>query len=120
MQDTDPRNRNKTSEQSKNSSKETKQDKIKEEDYDKDQSGLLTYEQAPDWIRSSMYLTTGYRPGHTGCCAVTGSVFSLHNETVNIWTHGLPIIIFVIYSYGVLAEVIEYYDSIKGKLHPII
>eukprot|EP01126_Amoeba_proteus_P027220 TRINITY_DN2702_c0_g1_i1.p1 TRINITY_DN2702_c0_g1~~TRINITY_DN2702_c0_g1_i1.p1 ORF type:complete len:293 (-),score=16.84 TRINITY_DN2702_c0_g1_i1:81-959(-) len=45
--------------------------------------------EAPPWVLGNPYLTTGYRKqlSPRGCLK---SVFQLHNETVNIWTHLVP------------------------------
>lgn len=47
---------------------------------------LLYSEIAPKCSRSAVILT-GFRPESAHTTACLASVFSLHNETVNIWTH---------------------------------
>ena len=88
---------------------------INDEDLDIQDDQLLAYDQVPKWLRASIYLTVGYRPGNTGCCHVTGSAFSLHNETVNIWTHAIPIIVLPIYSYHLVTNLISEYNLNKSN-----
>jgi hypothetical protein len=45
---------------------------------------LFGFNQIPEWLRASQFITHGYRQGNQGCCCVTGSLFSWHNETINI------------------------------------
>lgn len=47
---------------------------------------LLTFNNIPDFLRDNEYITTGYRANWS--LKDTGiSLFQLHNETFNIWTH---------------------------------
>lgn len=57
---------------------------------------LLSYDEIPEWYRENEHIRYGYRP-------VSGSVrtsFSswkyLHNETVNIYSHLIPALVFVL------------------------
>lgn len=43
----------------------------------------------PHWLRDNDYIVKGYRPPLPSIRACFNSIFRLHNETVNIWTHGL-------------------------------
>ena len=40
------------------------------------------------------YILTGYRINYQPWKAILGSIFQWHNETMNIWTHGLGFIIY--------------------------
>ena len=55
-------------------------------------SELLTVEEVPDFLKE-ISITSGYRActGYHGCIK---SIFKLHNETVNIWTHLLGFVFF--------------------------
>jgi len=54
---------------------------------------LLKYDEAPEYQRSNPYIRTGYRaPQKISQCL--RSVLSLHNETMNIWTHLVGFITF--------------------------
>lgn len=46
-------------------------------------------EDAPQYIQDNEYIETGYRIEHTSCFPVTKSLCTVHNESVNVWTHML-------------------------------
>ncbi len=52
---------------------------------------LLSRDQIPPHLRFNRYVLRHYRPQQDwlGC---VGSLFYLHNETVNVLTHGAPIV----------------------------
>jgi len=56
---------------------------------------LGTIEQAPDWVVDNHFLIRGYRIGFSQFKHVMKSLFMCHNETVNIWTHLLGVIMFI-------------------------
>ncbi|KEG11739.1 adiponectin receptor protein 1 [Trypanosoma grayi] len=63
--------------------------------------GLPLYKKdefcVPDCLKENPYILTGYRAQYTtGMCI--RSFFALHNETVNIWTHGIGFLVFVLLS----------------------
>lgn len=45
------------------------------------------YDEQPDWLRDNKYLKCGYRRPTYSYITCIRSIFQLHNETVNIWTH---------------------------------
>jgi adiponectin receptor len=51
---------------------------------------LLTWEALPVWYQDNHLVITGYRGICNSTWACIESMFSLHNETVNIWTHMIP------------------------------
>lgn len=51
----------------------------------------------PHWLKDNDYIIKGYRPPLPSIRACFASIFRMHNETVNIWTHGLGISIFGLY-----------------------
>ena len=57
---------------------------------------LVAYEDLPDWSKDNEYVRAGYRQvdrlSTTQCLS---SVFRLHNETINIWSHLLGAAAFV-------------------------
>jgi adiponectin receptor len=70
----------------------------------------LPYEIVPDWSKDNPYILGHYR--HTGkrWDYYMRSIFSIHNETVNIWTHilaALGYLSFLIWS------IIEYHNVIQ-------
>ncbi|XP_058443515.1 progestin and adipoQ receptor family member 4 [Malaya genurostris] len=52
---------------------------------------LLQWKDMPQYLQFNPYVLTGYRPlqGVKGCLS---SLFYVHNETINILTHGIPIV----------------------------
>uniref|UniRef100_A0A8D8DSN6 Progestin and adipoQ receptor family member 4 n=2 Tax=Culex pipiens TaxID=7175 RepID=A0A8D8DSN6_CULPI len=52
---------------------------------------LLQWKDMPQHLQFNPYVLTGYRPlqGVKGCLS---SLFYVHNETINILTHGIPIV----------------------------
>lgn len=56
---------------------------------------LYTYDQIPTHLFDNPYILTGYRMGYSTFMCLH-SIFSLHNETLNIWTHLLGFVLFVI------------------------
>ena len=53
---------------------------------------LCTYRDAPEWSVHNQYIHTGYRTNFTFKDAFK-SVLMVHNETANIWTHILGLLI---------------------------
>ena len=58
----------------------------------KDQSkqaiqSLLTFEDLPEWMQGDPYIRGGYRKQLNSLTECFESLFYLHNESVNIWSH---------------------------------
>jgi adiponectin receptor len=49
----------------------------------------------PQWLQDNDYIVKGYRPPLPSFCACFKSIFRIHTETGNIWTHGLGCIAFI-------------------------
>ena len=47
----------------------------------------LDFDQLPPWLQDNAYIRTSYRPPSYSIFLSLRSIFSLHNETVNIQTH---------------------------------
>lgn len=45
------------------------------------------FEEQPDWLKDNKFLKCGHRRPTYSFITCTRSIFQLHNETVNIWTH---------------------------------
>ena len=56
----------------------------------------------PEVFREGVPLLTGYRCNYTTFRGLLGTVFMWHNETVNIWSHLLGAIMFVILTFYVV------------------
>ena len=46
-----------------------------------------SYEQIPKFMQENQHIRQGYRIGYDSPQKVIKSLFMIHNETVNIWTH---------------------------------
>merc|ERR1711924_342366 len=62
---------------------------------------LVDRNELPDWMKPSPGINTGYRIGYSKC-GVVRSMFELHNETLNIWTHLLTGLGWVYTGYQIL------------------
>ncbi|MCJ1431235.1 hypothetical protein MMC27_000586 [Xylographa pallens] len=65
----------------------------------KDQSihaiqSLLSFEDLPQWMQGDPYIRRGYRKQASSLTECYGSLFYLHNESVNIWSHLLAGVFF--------------------------
>ena len=47
---------------------------------------LFHWKDLPDYLRDNEYIITGYR-ANTGVLGSLKSLFRIHNESGNIWTH---------------------------------
>jgi len=50
---------------------------------------------APAFLRDNDYIKRGYRIGFNTKTKIMKSLFMLHNETVNVWSHFLGVLAFV-------------------------
>ena len=63
-------------------------------------SGFIgTFEDAPSFMRENVFIKGGYRIRNHTPKKVLKSMFRIHNETVNIWTHLIPltVVLFVLF-----------------------
>ncbi|KAI0514827.1 hemolysin-III channel protein Izh2 [Xylaria bambusicola] len=56
---------------------------------------LLLWDELPHWRRDNAFILSGYRPASNSYVASFLSTFSVHNESVNIWTHAIGSLILV-------------------------
>ncbi|XP_043103649.1 adiponectin receptor protein 1b isoform X1 [Puntigrus tetrazona] len=56
---------------------------------------VIPYHLLPDWLKDNDYLLHGHRPPMPSFRACFGSIFRIHTETGNIWTHLLGLILFL-------------------------
>lgn len=67
-------------------------------DEDCTNSELFLHTQVPADAREN-YILSGYRPVQNDLSTCIKSAFSLHNETLNIWTHALPLAYFLYFGW---------------------
>lgn len=53
-------------------------------------TALLTYDELPEWHQDNVFVRGSYRPVSNCSWTCMKSILSLHNETLNIWTHLIP------------------------------
>jgi len=51
------------------------------------ESFLWAWHELPEWMQDNAYITGGYRKELKSFVACGKSIFHIHNESVNIWTH---------------------------------
>lgn len=56
----------------------------------------------PDQLDNE-FIENGYRVGHDSCYAAMGSLFTCHNETVNVWSHFCGALLFLAFLIGLSA-----------------
>jgi hypothetical protein len=55
------------------------------------------YETAPDYMKDNLHITHGYRINFNTPKKILRSLFMLHNESVNIWSHCLPALAIILF-----------------------
>lgn len=56
---------------------------------------ILSWNEIPAWMQDNVYITGGYRPQTNSYVECLKTLFYLHNESVNIYSHLLAYILFV-------------------------
>ncbi|KAK2521787.1 hypothetical protein Q9966_012760 [Columba livia] len=56
---------------------------------------VIPYDVLPDWLKDNDYLLHGHRPPMPSFRACFKSIFRIHTETGNIWTHLLGFVLFL-------------------------
>lgn len=66
-----------------------------------------TYDEFPLHYRHNQYITRGYRVGFRGWKSMARTLCMCHNETVNVWSHGIGALIFI----TILVYMASYYPD---------
>ena len=61
----------------------------------RNRDGNLNLLDMPSWMNSNKYILSGYRPTEKNVCYYGKTIFTIHNETINIWTHMLGTFTFI-------------------------
>lgn len=70
---------------------------------------LLSHSELPEWLRGNEFLSHFHRPPMPSFTSCFKSIFKIHSETGNIWTHLIGFIIFIcITSYMLLRPITAY------------
>ncbi|XP_069700169.1 progestin and adipoQ receptor family member 4 isoform X2 [Periplaneta americana] len=78
----------------------------------KKRKSLLHFRDMPPHLQFNPYIFTGYRPLLTFWGSIN-SLFYLHNETINILTHGIPIVYILVTVPGLMP-----WDQIESRFLP--
>ena len=64
---------------------------------------LITYDDIPEWYSANEYVYHGYRLPQSSIKSLTLSIFKIHNETFNIWTHiiGFGLFLFLYFKFSI-------------------
>jgi adiponectin receptor len=65
----------------------------------------MPHHALPNWLRDNDFILKGHRPPLPSIKACFQSVFRIHTETVNIWTHMLGAISFIIIAVYFIADI---------------
>jgi len=72
---------------------------------------LVAWDDLPSWQQDNQYIQTGYRPASGSFRKSFASLGYLHNETVNIYSHFLPSIGFMIVGVFLYKSLATRYES---------
>ncbi|XP_054166822.1 adiponectin receptor protein-like [Oppia nitens] len=70
------------------------------------------FHELPQWLKDNDYLVMGHRPPLSSFKACFWSIFRLHTETGNIWTHGVGCLLFLGLAIHVLCGFNAQYSNI--------
>eukprot|EP00474_Spongospora_subterranea_P009270 CRZ09728.1 hypothetical protein [Spongospora subterranea] len=68
---------------------------------------LATYDKVPGWLKDNPHIAGGYRV-HFSWRLCVRSMFRLHNETLNVWTHLIGFFIFLFLLFSMMLTVSPY------------
>ncbi|ORX58022.1 HlyIII-domain-containing protein [Hesseltinella vesiculosa] len=60
----------------------------------KPEKKILTWNELPAWMQDNHFITDGYRRPTNSYTECVKTIWYLHNEYVNIWSHGLGFLLF--------------------------
>jgi hypothetical protein len=71
---------------------------------------------AHQWLIDNTFIKEGYRINYKSFGDLTASIFTLHNETANIWTHLIAFLVFIVFiGYTLVNFDPEYYEFLKYR-----
>jgi len=74
---------------------------------------LISYHDLPEWYEGNEYIHHGYRPPSHSVRVSALSVLALHNESINIYTHLIPAIVFLVSPSFVLHHLHQKYIALS-------
>lgn len=76
---------------------------------------LLLWDDLPAWRRDNAYILSGYRADSNSYLGSLKSLFWLHNESVNIWTHLLGSLVFPVVGLFLYQIIVPRYPSANSS-----
>lgn len=80
---------------------------------------LLTFDQLPEWLKDNGAVRSGYRPPSNSARKSFGSWAYLHNESVNIYSHFIPGVTFLLGKWYIVQYLSNRYPDIKSTDYAI-
>uniref|UniRef100_A0A8C8RKF2 Adiponectin receptor 2 n=1 Tax=Pelusios castaneus TaxID=367368 RepID=A0A8C8RKF2_9SAUR len=78
---------------------------------------VIPHDVLPDWLKDNDFLLHGHRPPMPSFRACFRSIFHLHTETGNIWTHLLGFLFFLVLGIGyMISPSINYVAPIQERI----
>jgi adiponectin receptor len=79
-----------------------------------------TWDDAPKYVQDNEYIHTGYRINFNSPRKIFRSLFMPHNELVNVWTHLIGAILFLILTVCIIVKIestfsIPAFNKLKEK-----
>ncbi|XP_065070342.1 adiponectin receptor protein 1-like [Rhopilema esculentum] len=65
---------------------------------------VVSHWELPDWLRDNEFLSHGHRPQLPSFKQCFSSMFRLHTETGNIWTHLIGLVLFLLAMFAIFAR----------------
>ena len=94
-------------------------EKSKDKKYGDEPCFIGSHTDAPDYMRHNRHIKKGYRINFNTYWKLLKSLFMIHNETINVWTHLIGMLIFFIlinYSFNKYEPSDFYYSTILNNL----
>lgn len=86
--------------------------------------GLYIYEELPEWYKDNIFIKDKYRSWDKNYSYYIKSIFKLHNETLNIWTHFIGfifylavLIIYNLFHFDYLNDIYSIRNSIATNIY---
>lgn len=80
-------------------------------------TALLSYSQVPKYCQDNPNILTGYRPVSSSALSCIKSWCYIHNESMNIYSHALPCIIFALIQTSMSQYLNTYYPLASTRSH---
>lgn len=77
--------------------------------YPEHSKDLITWEDLEPWQKDNEYILTHYRRASWSLTSSIRSILAIHNETANIWSHGLGTIAWLLGLFGLYVSIVPRY-----------